>query len=57
MKNLTFLILFTILIFSCSQKQTQVTKVEGSSLEQQMIEAYNAGVKALDEGDTSAQGP
>ena len=45
MKNLTFLILFTILIFSCSQKQTQVTKVEGSSLEQQMIEAYNAGVK------------
>ena len=51
MKNLTFLILFTILIFSCSQKQTQVTKVEGSSLEQQMIEAYNAGVKALDEGD------
>ena len=51
MKNLTFLILFTILIFSCSQKKTQVTKVEGSSLEQQMIEAYNAGVKALDEGD------
>ena len=51
MKNLTFLILFTILIFSCSQKQTPVTKVEGSSLEQQMIEAYNAGVKALDEGD------
>ena len=51
MKNLTFLTLFTILIFSCSQKQTQVTKVEGSSLEQQMIEAYNAGVKALDEGD------
>tara|TARA_B100000767_G_scaffold274352_1_gene307055 strand:- start:741 stop:1571 length:831 start_codon:yes stop_codon:yes gene_type:complete len=51
MKNLTFLILFTILISSCSQKQTQVTKVEGSSLEQQMIEAYNAGVKALEEGD------
>ena len=51
MKNLTFLTLFTILIFSCSQKQTPVTKVEGSSLEQQMIEAYNAGVKALDEGD------
>ena len=51
MKNLTFLILFTILIFSCSQKQTQVTKVEGSSLEQQMIKAYNAGVKALEQGD------
>lgn len=51
MKNLTFLILFTILISSCSQKQAQVSKIEGSSLEQQMIEAYNAGVKALEQGD------
>tara|TARA_S200000501_G_C20729112_1_gene701983 strand:- start:62 stop:892 length:831 start_codon:yes stop_codon:yes gene_type:complete len=51
MKNL-FLIICLILSFSCSQKSKEtVTKVEGDSLELQMIEAYNAGVTALEQGD------
>ncbi len=51
MNKLIFLIFF-LLITSCSQKQTEiVTKVEGVSLEAQMIEAYTAGVEALDQGD------
>ena len=51
MKNL-FLIICLALLFSCSQKSKEiVTKVEGDSLEAQMIEAYNAGVAALEQGD------
>tara|TARA_B100000886_G_scaffold331710_1_gene283529 strand:+ start:54 stop:884 length:831 start_codon:yes stop_codon:yes gene_type:complete len=51
MKNL-FLIISFLLLFSCSQKSEEiVTKVEGDSLESQMIEAYNAGVEALEQGD------
>ena len=51
MKNY-FLIFFLILLYSCSQKSEEIqTKVEGDSLETQMIEAYNAGVEALDMGD------
>jgi len=52
MKNI-FFILFLILLLSCSNdsKKEIVTKVEGNSLEDQMIEAYEAGVKALDGGD------
>ena len=51
MKNL-FLIICLALLFSCSQKSKEiVTKVEGDSLESQMIEAYNAGVVALEQGD------
>ena len=51
MKNY-FLIFFFILLYSCSQKSEEVkTKVEGDSLEIQMIEAYNDGVRALDMGD------
>ncbi len=47
-----FLIFFFILLHSCSQKSEEVkTKVEGDSLETQMIQAYNAGVEALDMGD------
>ena len=51
MKNL-FLITCLILLFSCSQKVEEIsTKVEGDSLEAQMIEAYNAGVQAMEQGD------
>ncbi len=51
MKNY-FFIFFFILLYSCSQKSEEVkTKVEGDSLEIQMIEAYNDGVRALDMGD------
>ena len=51
MKNL-FLIICLISIFSCSQKSEEIsTKIEGDSLETQMIEAYNAGVQAMEQGD------
>ena len=51
MKNI-FLIIFLVLLFSCSQKSDEMkTQVEGDSLETQMIEAYNAGVAALEQGD------
>jgi len=51
MKYLTFIILF-VLITACSQKQEEiVSEVQGDSLEQQMIEAYNSGLDALDKGD------
>ena len=51
MKNILTLIIVFLLV-SCSQKSVEiVTKIEGDSLEEQMIEAYNAGVTALDQGD------
>lgn len=52
MKNLIFLIIFVLLLSSCSNKKERPTSViEGDNLEQQMIEAYNSGVIALEEGD------
>ena len=52
MKNLIILIIFVLLLSSCSNKKERSTSViEGDNLEQQMIEAYNSGVIALEEGD------
>jgi len=51
MKNL-FLIICLVFLFSCAQKSEEIsTRIEGDSLEAQMIEAYNAGVVALEQGD------
>jgi len=51
MKNL-FLIICFVFLFSCAQKSDEIsTRIEGDSLEAQMIEAYNAGVSALEQGD------
>ena len=51
MKNLFFILLF-FLIFACSQKNGEIsTKITEKSLEAQMIDAYNEGVKALEDGD------
>ena len=51
MKNL-FLIICLVFLFSCAQKSEEIsTRIEGDSLESQMIEAYNAGVAALEQGD------
>ena len=50
-----YIFIFTLffLTISCSQKSEDiVTKVEGDSLEKQMIEAYNAGMEALEKGET-----
>ncbi len=52
MKNILFILLL-ISLTACSNdsKKEIVTKIEGDSLEDQMIEAYEAGVEALDKGD------
>ena len=51
MKNIFLIIFFTFLI-SCAQKSEEVvTKIESKELDEQMIDAYNEGLKALDEGD------
>ena len=51
-KRVILLILFLIFFQSCSPKSENVTtKVKGDNLEQQMIEAYEEGVAALEKGD------
>ena len=51
-KRVILLILFLIFFQSCSPKSENVaTKVKGDNLEQQMIEAYEEGVEALEKGD------
>ena len=49
-----FFLIFALifLFYSCSKKNEQIiTKVQGDSLEEQMIEAYTTGVAALEKGD------
>ena len=47
-----FLLLFLFVsLISCSGKKEKEVIVESIDLESQMIEAYSAGVKALEEGD------
>ena len=51
MKNL-FFIIFALVLISCAPETKKIkTKVIGNDIETQMIEAYNAGVLALEEGD------
>ena len=51
-KRVILLILFLIFFQSCSPKSENVTtNVKGDNLEQQMIEAYEEGVAALEKGD------
>ena len=51
MKNLILLIFFVFFI-SCAQKSKEiVTKIESNDLDEQMINAYNEGLSALERGD------
>ncbi len=50
MKKFSFLILL-IFLFSCAQKSEQVTKIESTDLDEQMIDAYKEGLEALENGD------
>ena len=51
MKNLILLIFFVFFI-SCAQKSEEiVTKIESKDLDEQMINAYNEGMSALERGD------
>ena len=51
MKYFLFLLFIIFSLQSCLKNEEVVTKVKGDSLEEQMIEAYNKGIEALDEGD------
>ena len=52
MKNLFIILIIALISVSCSPKKNEiVTKVEGDNIEEQMIAAYEAGVKALENGD------
>ena len=48
----TVISLIILLLFSgCNSKKEQEIVLDSKDLELQMIEAYNEGLKALDEGD------
>jgi len=52
MKKIIFLFFLINFLASCSQKTNEIeTQIKGEDMEQQMIIAYNDGLKALDEGD------
>ena len=53
MKNIFRIVLITLmlLITSCGNKEKKVTNIEENILEKQMIEAYNKGFTALQDGD------
>lgn len=51
MKKLLSIILSFLLLISCSQNKEIINEVEGNSLEEQMIKAYNQGKASLENGD------
>ena len=53
MKNLTFFLIFVLLLGlnSCSKKEEKISLIKEDSLEMQMIEAYNEGLKEFNRGD------
>lgn len=52
MKKIVFLFFLINFLASCSQKTNEIeTQIQGENMEQQMIIAYNDGLKALEEGD------
>ncbi len=50
-KKYLILIIFTFLTVSCSQKEIKKSVIEEKSLEFQVLEAYEEGMKALDSND------
>ena len=51
MKKFFIVLTFLSVLNSCSIKEETVTEIKGGTIEEQMIEAYNEGVVALDKGD------
>ncbi len=53
MKKLNFfcLLLFTIICISCSKEKIQKSVIKEKSLELQVLEAYQEGMKSLEDGD------
>ena len=51
LKKLFLIILLSILILSCSKEDIKVSTIEEDSLDLQVLEAYEEGLKALEGGD------
>ena len=49
--NLTILTIFIFILTSCSGDKKEISVIQEKELNLQMIEAYNLGMKALEEGD------
>ncbi len=47
----TFLLFMTLLLAACGNKKEEKIILDSKDLESQMIEAYNKGLKSLEEGD------
>ena len=51
MKHFFTIIFLIFILSSCGDKQEKKIVLDSTDLEEQMIEAYNEGLKALEEGD------
>ena len=52
LKKLFLLFIFSILLFSCSKKESQKSVIKEKSLDLQVLEAYNEGMEALKSNDS-----
>jgi len=51
MKKINLIILFVVILSSCSGDKKEISTIQEKEIDLQMIEAYNLGMKALEEGD------
>ena len=51
MKKIYLIILFIVILSSCSGDKKEISIIQEKEINLQMIEAYNLGMKALEEGD------
>ena len=51
MKKINLIILFVVILSSCSGDKKEISIIQEKEIDLQMIEAYNLGMKALEEGD------
>ncbi len=51
MKKILYYFFILFLISGCAKETVEIDKIKDTDINQQMIEAYNEGLKALDEGD------
>ena len=45
------LIVFSLSLFSCSQKKIEIDEIKGENIDEQMIKSYNEGLSLLNDGD------
>ena len=51
MKKILYYFFILFLISGCAKETVEIDKIKDTDINQQMIEAYNEGLKALDDGD------